>query len=69
MGRSVKVSSGELVITQVTWKERGDEDALIRRVMALLLRPPSLTYLESPSEVDGPESSVAHGDIDALPER
>ena len=68
MGRTVKVARPELVISEVRWKE-SEDDALIRKVMALLLRPPSLTYLESTTEVDGPESSVAHGDLDALPDR
>jgi len=65
----VKAPRNELVITEVTWKERDYEDALIRRVMALLLRPPSLMDLESATEVDSTESSVVYGDFDALPER
>ena len=69
MGRTVKVARGELVITEVTWKQSDGQAALIRRVMALLLRPPSITTLESAITVDSGESSVVHGDFDALPER
>jgi len=69
MGTTVKATRDELVITEVTWKESDDEDVLIRRVMALLLRPPSLMDVESAAEVESAESSVAHGDFNALPER
>ena len=65
----MKAARDELVITEVTWKESDDEDVLIRRVMALLLRPNGMMDLESPTTVDSTEGSVVHGDFDALPER
>lgn len=65
----MRVPREKLVITEVTWKDRDNEDALIRRVMALLLRPPSMTGLESADEMRSTESSVVHADLDALPER
>jgi len=68
MGRTVKIDRGELVISEVRWKE-GDDDALMRKVMALLLRPPRLMDVESVAEVESAESSVVHGDFDTLPER
>ena len=65
----MKATRDELVITEVTWKESDGQDVLIRRVMALLLRPPSLMDVESVAEVESAESSVVHGDFDALPDR
>lgn len=60
--------SGELVVIEVRWEERNDRDALMRRLLSLLLRPPGLMDLESATEVDNQESSVVHGDLDALPD-
>lgn len=50
-----------LVVVEVRWEERNDRDALIRRVLSLLLRPPGI--------VDIADSSAVCRDFDALPER
>lgn len=54
----MKVTRGGLVITEVTWKEKGDQDALLRRVMALLLSPPNMINLQSAITVESAESLV-----------
>lgn len=61
--------SGELVVVGVTWKERNDGDALMRRVLSLLLRPPGIVDVESATEVDAADSPVVYRDFDGLPQR
>lgn len=58
-----------LVVVEVRWEERNDRDALIRRVLSLLLRPPGIVDMESATEVDIADSSAVCRDFDALPER
>jgi len=58
-----------LVVVEVRWEERNDGDALIRRVLSLLLRPPGIVDMESATEVDIADSSAVCRDFDPLPER
>jgi len=61
--------SAGLVVIGVAWEERNDGDALMRRVLSLLLRPPGIVDVESATEVDAADSSVLYRDFDALPQR
>jgi len=61
--------SGGLVVIGVAWEERNDGDALMRRVLSLLLRPPGIVDMESATEVDTADSSMVYRDFDAPPER